>query len=305
MSLISGLKTGAVSAISKVKFKAIENAPEILLGVGIISFVGTVIYASKATLKADDILEEHKKSMDAIHEAVESAEENPHLEYSPQEVKKDTVTVYIRTAGKMATAYASAIALGSLSLFCFINAHNIQKNRYLTTAAAYNALDAAFKAYRKNVKEEYGEEADTRMRYSKKEKVVSEEDGKEVVTEKRVPELSMYARIFDESNKHWEDDAGQNLFFLRRRQQWLNDRLMSEGYLFLNDVYRELGFPPTQAGQYVGWLKHGSGDGYVDFIRQDQLSRAKIDFINGYEKAIVLDFNVDGVILKSAGFETV
>lgn len=305
MSLISGLKTGAVSAISKVKFKAIENTPEILLGVGIISFIGTVVYASKATLKADDILEEHKKSMDTIHEAVESAEENPHLEYSPQDVKKDTVTVYIRTAGKMAKAYAPAIALGSLSLFCFINAHNIQKNRYLATAAAYNALDAAFKAYRQNVKEEYGEEADTLMRYSKKEKVVSEEDGKEVVTEKRVPELSMYARIFDESNPNWVDDAGQNLYFLRRQQGWLNDKLQAEGYLFLNDVYNELGFPITKAGQYVGWLKNGNGDGYVDFIRQEQLSRAKIDFINGYEKAIVLDFNVDGMIINTVDLETV
>ena len=181
MSFVSGLKTGAVTALSKVKFKAIEKTPEILLGVGIISFVGTVIYASKATLKADDILDEHKKSMDTIHEAVEKAEENPHLEYAPQEVKKDTVTVYIRTAGKLAKTYAPAVALGSLSLFCFINAHNIQKNRYLATAAAYNALDAAFKAYRQNVKDEYGEEVDTQMRYSKKEKVTTEENGKEVV----------------------------------------------------------------------------------------------------------------------------
>ena len=60
-----------------------------------------------------------------------------------------------------------------------------------------------------------------------------------------------------------------------------------------------LGAKRTQAGQHVGWVydeEHPVGDNYVDFGMFDVRREKARDFINGYEKVIVLDFNVDGVI---------
>ena len=56
-----------------------------------------------------------------------------------------------------------------------------------------------------------------------------------------------------------------------------------------------LGIPRSQAGAVVGWVL-GEGDDYIDFGMFDGNNMATRDFVNGYERSILLDFNVDGVI---------
>ena len=96
----------------------------------------------------------------------------------------------------------------------------------------------------------------------------------------------------------------KNLTFIKSIQCFANDRLRAEGHLFLNDVYRMLGFPDTSEGQIVGWIwdpkneLSDNGDSYIDFgIFDSCFRKAEVrDFINGYEPCIWLDFNVDGVV---------
>ena len=69
--------------------------------------------------------------------------------------------------------------------------------------------------------------------------------------------------------------------------------------MFLNDVYDMLGIPRTKAGQIVGWVydeKSPVGDNFVDFGIYNPNSEAVRNFVNGYERSILLDFNVDGPI---------
>jgi len=63
--------------------------------------------------------------------------------------------------------------------------------------------------------------------------------------------------------------------------------------VFLNEVYDMLGIERSSAGQVVGWLREGEGDGHIDFGMFEAVNR---DFVNGWERSILLDFNVDGVI---------
>ena len=76
--------------------------------------------------------------------------------------------------------------------------------------------------------------------------------------------------------------------------------LKSRGHLFLNEVYDLLDIPRSKAGQVVGWVYNKNnnvkGDNYVDFNIYDITDKAKRSFVNGYERTILLDFNVDGVI---------
>ena len=92
--------------------------------------------------------------------------------------------------------------------------------------------------------------------------------------------------------------------FLNAQQNYANDLLKSKGYLFLNDVYDMLGIPKTKAGQVVGWVydpeNPNSGDNYVDFGIYDAYNEKARDFVNGYERTILLDFNVDGYILDKS-----
>ncbi len=79
---------------------------------------------------------------------------------------------------------------------------------------------------------------------------------------------------------------------MTQKQNWFNERLYATGAVFLNEVYEELGFPKTKAGQAVGWLTKGKGgiDGRISFGNSLDL----LAYHDG--DPILLDFNVDGVI---------
>lgn len=109
---------------------------------------------------------------------------------------------------------------------------------------------------------------------------------------------SDYGRIFNVGYVGWTKDPEYNMVFLRQQQLYANDLLKSRGHLFLNEVYDMLGIPRTKAGQFVGWVyneENPVGDNRVDF---GLFADRNHDFINGYDRSPLLDFNVDGCILE-------
>lgn len=52
----------------------------------------------------------------------------------------------------------------------------------------------------------------------------------------------------------------------------------------------------TKAGSVIGWIMNKGGDNFVDFGMFDGSSESVRAFVNGLERSILLDFNVDGVI---------
>lgn len=303
-NFITNVTTGIRRTAGTVGLKAKEKSPELLLAAGIITGIATVVVACKETLRAEEILDEHKEKIDNIHANTEEILENDPevVEDEVLSLEKKAVTArYIKTGAKFAKLYAPAIALGTISIICILVSHNTLKKRYLGVVAAYEALDSAFKAYRSRVAEEFGEEVEERIRHGyKNEKIETEdEDGKKKKEEVKVfdrdPNMpSPYARFFDEACNDWKKDPELNLVYLRAKQQMLTDMLRARGHLFLNEVYDELGIPRSKAGAVVGW-KLGMGDDYVDFGLYSGYDRAN-DFVNGYERSILLDFNVAGLI---------
>lgn len=109
--------------------------------------------------------------------------------------------------------------------------------------------------------------------------------------------VSPYARWFNEECVAWSNDPETNRYFLLLQQSYANELLRKRGYLFLNEIYDMLGIPMTKAGQVVGWIydeNNPTGDNYVNF---GLINTCNGDFVNCYEKSILLDFNVDGMIL--------
>ena len=119
----------------------------------------------------------------------------------------------------------------------------------------------------------------------------------QVTTEKSRKDVSQYARFFDESCPNWTKDPGINLLFLRQQEAYANAKLKNDGYLFLNDVYAILGIPRSKEGQVVGWVYNWNdsvGDNFVDFGIYADRNKG---FVNGFERSVLLDFNVDGSII--------
>jgi hypothetical protein len=105
---------------------------------------------------------------------------------------------------------------------------------------------------------------------------------------------SPYARWFDEASRQWKKDPELNRLFVQCQQNYMNQLLQTRGHVFLNEVYDALDIERSKQGQSVGWVLGGNGDNHIDFGVYEAHSAA---FVNGREKSILLDFNVDGVIL--------
>lgn len=288
-----------VRKTSRLALKASKHSPEILMVSGIVGGVVATVLACKATLQVDEILEKHEETMMKIEEVLEDNDRYP--EYDQKKASRDKVVATIKTGVSIAKLYAPAVAVGTISISAIVGGHYILNKRYVGMTAAYTALQEAYKGYRRRVREEVGEEREKELYLDVYDKVVEtlEDDGSRVQETKKLVDPrrphSIYARVFDESNKWFKKNAAMNRMFLQAQQAHANDLLKIQGHLFLNDVYKMLGFPPTPEGQLVGWIE-GHGDSFVDFDIFNLDDEAKIAFINGYERSVWLDFNVDGVI---------
>ena len=295
--------------LNRTGLKIKKHSPEILLTAGTVGVVVSGVMACKATLKVNEILDESKQQIDTIHSV--AADPNMAEKYTAEDSKKDLAIVYTQTAVKMIKLYGPSVGLGVVSLGCMISSNRILSKRNVALAAAYTAVDKSFKEYRSRVVERFGKQLDKELRYNIKAKEVEEvskdENGHEVVKKEVVDVIdddpntySPYSIVFDDGNEGWDPDPERTKFFLIQQQNWANERLKAKGHLFLNEVYDMLGARRTKAGAQVGWVYDENnvvGDNYVDFgIFDTRRSKAR-DFVNGYEKVIVLDFNVDGCIL--------
>lgn len=303
-------KQTLIRTTNKIGLILKKNSPKILMGVGIAGSVVSTVLACKATLKVKDILDEKNETVEQIHNCVEDET----VDYNEEDKKKDLTILYAQTGVKLAKLYLPSIALGALSIASIVSGYKILNKRNVALAAAYTVVDKGFKNYRKNVVERFGEEVDRELRHNIKAKQIEEKyidkDGNEKTRKKKVYEItedkkpgegiSEYAKFFDEWNTdEHSKDPEYNLMFLRKQQDYANEVLKHQGYLFLNEVYDMLGIPRTQAGQVVGWIydeNNPTGDNYVDFGIYDLHDQQKRDFVNGLERNILLDFNVDGVI---------
>lgn len=293
-------------SFGKVGFQIKKHSPEILLVTGIVGTVASAVLACKATTKLSTVLDESKENIQQLHDYV--SEHGYSEKYTADDEKKDLAIMYAQAGVELVKLYGPAVALGAASIGCILASNNIVRKRNVALAAAYASLDTSFKDYRNRVVERFGKELDRELKYNIKvkqvEETVTKEDGTKETVVKTVsaadPNLnSDYARFFDEYCTGWEKDPEYNLMFLKHQQSYANDLLKTRGYLFLNEVYEMLGIPITKAGQVVGWVYDEVdpvGDNFVDFGIFDPKDPNKRLFVNGHERSILLDFNVDGVI---------
>lgn len=293
-------------SLNKVKFGVKKHSPEILIVTGVAGVIASAVMACKATTKIGKVADDHKKQINEVHDSLERGYTKSGETYNEEDSKKDLTIIYAQTCLKYAKLYAPAVILGTLSLTAIISSNNILRKRNVALAAAYTAVDKSFKEYRGRVVERFGKDIDRELRYNIKAKEIEEtvvdENGEEKKVKKTIEvadpnSYSDYAKIFDESCVGWTKSPEYNLMFLKQQQAHANRLLQQNGILFLNDVYEMLGFQKTQAGQVVGWIydeEHPIGDNFVDFGIYNLYSEKARDFVNGYERSIVLDFNVDG-----------
>ena len=301
---MNNIVKSATNALSKTKFQLQKHQPEIMVIGGVIGGVVAAVMACKATTKASEVLAESKDQIEQINTLANDPDVTDDV-YSEEDHKRNLAIVYVQTAGNLAKLYGPAVILGGLSIASILGGHNILQKRNMALAAAYATLNTTFKDYRDRVVDRFGKDVEYQIRHNLKaeeitEKVEDPETGKKTKVKKTVltrgddEHERGYARLFDAACDNWNNDSNLNRSFLSGAQNYFNDKLHAVGYVFLSDIYRYLGFRETPECRVVGWTLGGNGDGYIDFgFDQDDM------FMNGYNKDVWLDFNVDGPILET------
>lgn len=270
------------SAYIGVNGSLTKNSPHILFGAGIVGMAASTALACKATLEAKDIVDEIRAE---IKEITEDKDEIVRRTDNNGTYEKALAFKYAESGVKVLRVYSPAILVGGLSLTALIGSHIQLTRRNAALTATVATLAKAYDSYRARVREVLGEEEERDIYMG------VERDKKTKATTRVSPTpFSPYARLFEESNLNWRNNAEYNLMFIKAQLNAFNYKLQSRGHVFLNEVYDGLGMPRTVEGQVVGWVLDGEGDNYIDFGLREAFSSAQL------EKNFWLDFNVDGVV---------
>ena len=286
--------------IGKWKIGWKKNGPVIKFVVGNVGLIASGVAGCVATAKAVRVLDGAKDTIAAIRDIgpkstyhMEDPKTGELVECTQQEA---IAMVRKETAVKLFKLYIVPIGVGASSVI-------IETSGFKDMVVRNAALGATLTAYKKALdtyKERAGKylTAKEQMMVENGEEVIGEEKDGEV-TEQILPDpYSPVARVFDESCLGWCSDRVQTIWYLQQRRNEAQTLFENQGFLFLNDVYKMLGYPLTQAGQILGWLKNSeNGDGYISFGIENIDDENVRMFRNGKVKYVVLDFNVDGPII--------
>ena len=279
-------------SISTTVLKAKYNSPQVFFVGGVVGVVAATALACRATLKLTDVVDELQHDIDevkGIRNDLDVASE-----YDSTNYNKDLVYVYAKGSYSIAKLYGPAIVVGAVSIGALTGSHVTLMRRNAGLTAAFGLASAAYNDYRERVKLEVGPERELDIYHNATNEIVELPDGtKQIVKVVNVPNYSVHAKVFDAGSQYWEKNAELNKLFVHCQQTYANNVLQAKGHFFLNEAYDMFGLERSEAGQVLGWMLGNGGDDYIDFGLFEAHNK---HFINGEERSIILDFNVDGVI---------
>lgn len=228
-----------VSKIIKDTQKSIiKHSPEILTGLGITGMIGTTVMGIKATPKALRLMDEAKCE------------------------KGDELTV-VETVKTTWICYVPTVVTGALSIACIVGASSVNNRRNAALATAYAMTRTTLKEYEEKVVETVGE---------KKEQLIKDKVAKSKLEQNPVSNNEVFitskgeALCYDvHSGRYFKSDVDK----IRRVQNDLNERLLSEHHISLNEFYYEIGLPCNGAGNDLGW---NIEDGQIKILFSSQLA---------------------------------
>ena len=249
-------KLNVIKVIKGLRFGLQKHSPEILTGIGIAGMVSTAVLAVRATPKALLLLEQEKQRKNDELKAAANETDSGECE----EIEKLKPVEAIRVAW---TCYIPSAVTGVLSIACLIGASSVNARRTAALATAYSLSESALKEYQEKVIETIGEKKEQGIRDSvakdklKRDPVVNKEV---IITGKG--ETLCYDSI---TSRYFKCDIEK----LRKVENMMNKRLLSEMYISLNEFYYEIGLNQTDIGDDLGW---NIEDGLVDLEFSSQLA---------------------------------
>lgn len=286
-----------------------KNLPTITAMASIFGVVGTGVLSARAAYKSVPSIEKHKENIEKVRSNKDNLEN--------KEYNKAVVTVYKDTAKDLVKVYWPAAITMGLTVAGIFTTNTVHRKRYLTMAGMYTAAISAYKDYRDRVRAKYGEEVERDLYYNiEREEIITVETdkrGKEktkvevVMKPKSGLDETLSLLLFEPSkgNHYWyHGRPDMTYYYLHGREEILTQMLRTRGYLFLNEVLRELCQPEIPEGQMVGWIydeTKGDTDNCVDFGLKEGTENFDL-FMSGKNDFVYLQLNHDGTIYDKFPF---
>lgn len=200
-----------------------SNSPAILTALGVSGTIGTAYLAGKASYRAAIRIRDH--------EYMEARENDPLTIGEKIELVWDL--------------YVPAVAAGAVTVGSILGANHISSKR---TAAAYSLLAVAekgFAEYRDKAIEVHGEKKDQMIREEIAKDHIRANPPGETILVGSGPVLC--CELF--TGRYFNCDMEK----LRKSQNDVNAKLMSDMYVTLSDFYYMIGIPPTSDSGRIGW----------------------------------------------------
>lgn len=246
------MKFNLSEALSLLSSKTRKHAPELLTGIGVAGMISATVLAVKATPKALELLKEKKES-----------------EHTEKLTLKDTV----KTAWK---CYIPAAITTVTSVACIVGASSTNLKRNAALATAYSISETALREYKDKVVEVVGE---------KKEQAVQDALAKSRV-EKNPPAAESIIFTGKGNTLCYESLSGRyfksDVDKIKKAENEVNHRMLSEMSVSLNDLYYELGLENIDLGEDLGWHVE---NGCFEIRFSSQLTQDN-------EPCLVLDYSI-------------
>lgn len=251
--------------MKKIAASLDKNSPKILLGMGISGGIITTIRVAKKAPKV-------KERLDDLHEQLAECDE----ELS----KARLIFEDLKVAAPM---YLPEIIGGGVSVGCILGSYKINAKRTAALATAYQIANSNLIEYKEKVEEVVGK--------TKKEKIESEIAENAIKKSKNLP---VDNEVIPEDGKMLCYDKMSGRYFrsnpdeIRKAENKLNKRLITEMYVSLNDFYYEIGLRGIEMGDALGW----NNDEFIDIQFNSILTDNDVP-------ALVVDY----VVIPKYGYE--
>ena len=197
-----------------------RNQSQILTAIGASGVIATAVTASRATLRAKEV-----------------------LDADPAETRTEALK-------KVWKVYIPAIGVGAASIVCIVGAQVIQGNKIVAVTAAYKILETSANEYKEHVGSFLGDEEkkldlESHIAKERIRKVETSGEGHTVFLPQQGGMVCLDAfsgRTFEKSTEE-----------IRRAENDFNRELYGQAFMCVNEWYEYLGLDGIDAGNKVGW----------------------------------------------------
>lgn len=247
--------TTVVRNLDKLKFLADENSTTILTSVGVTGTIATAYLSARASFKAARIID------------VEEEIINRGVTVEP---------VYLTQKGKVKLVwkcYIPAVGMGATTVICIIAAHRIHSGKIAALAVASATSQQALQEYKNKVFDKLGEVKERNVR----DEVAQDRVDKQPV---RAGEVIITGKgevlFYDQHSGRYFHSTVEDV---KRAENRINHELLNQMGCSLSEFYDEIGLPPSNYSDSVGW--NGGERIDVEFsttLSSDQRPCVAIDF---------------------------